>query len=269
MKPKLHYLLLLSFVFVFSACEEEEPAMLGANEGNVLTESASTTSSARSSGSRGSALSFNGTDQYVDVADDASLDMTDGFTVAAWVYLKSYKEWASVVTKGGIPSDENNYTIHQTGPAGGSDFGRLRFTGSSPNLPAFPFLESGTIIPLNEWHHIAVTYDGSDLTFYFDGQPDGGGNLPGPLVPNTNSLIIGADFPGGDEYWHGAIDEVKIWNVALKKQHIRVAMNAAAIPRSGDLSAHWRFNEGEGDMVSDKSTNGNDGIVANGAEWID
>ena len=218
---------------------------------------------------KGFSLRFNGFNEYVEVAHDPSLDLTDGFTIAAWVYLEDYDEWASIVTKGGFFSFDNNYTIHQTGPVGTGDEGRLRFTGSSPNLPIFPYLESNTKIPLNEWHFVAVTYDGSELTFYYDGQPDGGGALEGPLVPNDDFLFIGFDPTFDDEYWEGRLDEVRIWNVALKQVHIQAAMNGHASPRSDNLAAYWYFDEGAGTSVADSSGNGNDGSIINDADWIE
>ena len=199
--------------------------------------------------------------------DDPSLDMTTGFTITAWVFLKSYTEWASVVTKGGIPSDENNYTLHQTGPAGGGDFGKLRFTSDLPDLPLY--VESNTVIPLMEWHHVAMTYDGNRIRFYLDGKPDGGGIVGGPLTPNSDALVIGADFPGGDEFWHGAIDEVKIWNRKLRPWAIRVAMFLPASRYDRRLAGYWNFNEGNGNIAGDRSRNSNDGVLINGPLWID
>ncbi len=80
----------------------------------------------------GSALEFDGFDDGVDLMDAPSLDMTDWFTIAAWIYLYKYVEWASIVTKGLF--FENNYTIHQSGPAGGRDFWSFKvhrfFTGA-------------------------------------------------------------------------------------------------------------------------------------------
>jgi len=220
---------------------------------------------------RGYALSFNGDDNYVQVADHPSLDMTDGFTIAAWIYLESYTEWATFVTKGGVVDDggaltPNNYAIHQSGPSGGSNFGYLRFTGSSAALPLY--LESDTQIPLQEWHYVAISYDGTYLQFYYDGQPDGGGTLPGPLAPNDDPLHIGVDFPGGDEYWSGLIDEVRIWNKALKATHIRAAMNGHAAPLASALVGYWRFDEGSGNRAKDKSREKNHGTLVNGPTWV-
>ncbi|MGD9900056.1 MAG: LamG-like jellyroll fold domain-containing protein [Calditrichaceae bacterium] len=212
----------------------------------------------------GYSISFDGIDDYVQIQDDPSLDMTMSFTIAAWVYLEDYVEWASIVTKGGFDGDpelgENNYTIHQTAD------GRLRFTGCA-DLP-IPLPESNTVIPLNEWHYVALTFDGSMLQFYLDGNPDGAHALNGPLCTNDQPLNIGADFPGDDEYWHGMIDEVRIWNEALKPAHIRAAMNGHAAPKASALAGYWRFDDGSGITAKDRSRNKNHGRLMNGASWM-
>jgi hypothetical protein len=223
----------------------------------------------------GSALSFDGIDDYVAVPDDPSLDLTNGFTVAAWIYLAEYTEWASVVTKGGLPNgagDANNYTIHQSGPAGGgnpgwaTEFGHLRFTGSAP-LPA-PLPESNSIIPLNEWHFVAVTFDGTTLLFYLDGEPDGQHAISGPLGTNDEPLHIGVDFPFGDEYWHGRIDELRIWSAALTSAQIRAAMHGHSAPQASALAGYWRFDEGSGNVAHDRSRHQNHGELMGNPAWV-
>jgi hypothetical protein len=102
-------------------------------------------------GQSGSALGFDGVDDYVRVPDDPSLDMTNGLTIAAWIFLESYTEWASFVTKGGIVDDDgaltpNNYTVHQSGPSAASgEYGHLRFT-TGLGLAG----DSQSLIPLRE-----------------------------------------------------------------------------------------------------------------------
>jgi hypothetical protein len=219
------------------------------------------------SGPQGYALQFDGEDDYVMVPDADHLDLTDAFTIVAWIKIETYFEWASIVTKGG-QLDGNNYTIHQSGPMGGSDVGYLRFTGDNPNLPISPYLESSTQIPLNEWHFVALTWDGENLKFYFDGEEDGGGALEGPMNTNDEPLHIGVDFPGGDEYWHGLIDEVRIWNIALAPKFIRVAMNGRATPKSFALVGHWAFEEGTGNVAEDWSDYENDGQLMGDPQFV-
>ncbi len=222
-------------------------------------------------------LFLDGIDDYIVVPDDPSLDMTTGFTVAAWVYLESYVEWASVVTKGGVPDDAvesfNNYTLHQSGNGGGGTFpfdtepGHIRFTNGCIALPS-PMPESTTVIPLMEWHYVTLTYDGTDLKFYLDGHPDGVHSLPGTLCTNDQPLNIGADFPGGNEFWHGAIDELRIWNVALTDS--QVSESAAGVRRIlvENLVGDWHFNEGAGTTLTDYSGRGNHGTIMGGAVWL-
>ncbi|MDH5414541.1 MAG: LamG domain-containing protein [Flavobacteriaceae bacterium] len=249
------FLLSLSAVLTILSCAQRQPDVTDPPPADNSPKSATE--------SRGMALSFDGDSDFVVIEDSPSLNMTNGFTISAWVYLRSYTEWASIVTKG---TDDNNYTIHQTGEQGGSEEGRLRFTANSPDLPIY--FESNTVIPLYEWHHITLSYDGAALTFYLDGVEDGSGTMTGPLKTNNEPLIIGADFPGGDEFWDGAIDEVKIWNVALKAGHIRTAMNGHATPKANVLAAYWRFDEGAGTAVTDRSSNGNNGILIGDTQFI-
>ena len=221
----------------------------------------------KATGPKGFALLFDGDGDYVMVPDANHLDLTDAFTIVAWVNIESYIEWASFVTKGG-QLDGNNYTIHQSGPDLGNSFGQLRFTCSSPNLPVSPFLESTTQIPLNEWHFVAVTWDGETVKFYLNGEEDGSGSFAGPLLVNDEPLHIGVDFPGGDEYWHGMIDEVRIWNIALEHKFIRVAMNGRATPKSFALIGHWAFEEGTGNLAEDWSDYENHGELIGDPQYV-
>jgi len=245
---------------LFFSCEKQESNALLQENGSI--------SALKGGGPGGYALYFDGDGDYVMVPDAASLDLTVAFTVVAWVNIESYVEWASIVTKGYVDGD-NNYTIHQSGPLGGSDFGRLRFTCDRPSLPTSPYLESTTQIPLNEWHFVAATWDGATMKFYFDGELDGSGAFVGPLLANDEALYIGADYPGAVEYWQGMIDEVRIWNEALKQTHIQAAMNGSATPLARALVGYWRFDEGSGTVAGDRSKYKNDGVLVGDASWVD
>lgn len=217
---------------------------------------------------RGSALGFDGVDDYVRVPDDPSLDVTSGVTIAAWIFLDSYTEWASIVTKGGLPDDggaltPNNYTVHQSGPSAASgEFGHLRFT-TTLGLAG----DSHSIISLHEWHHVAVTFNGEEVRFFLDGRPDGVVPFFAQLEPNDDPLHIGVDFPGGDEYWRGGIDEVMIFNRALSHQEIRALRGDERESSSRALVGFWRFNEGEGDVAHDHSRYRNHGQLFGNPTW--
>ena len=215
-----------------------------------------------------SALSFDGIDDYVIVADDPSLDMTESFTIASWIYLEGYTEWASIVTKGNKPNT-NNYTIHQSGPNGPlyfTEFGKLRFTGCT-ELPTLP-TESKTIISLQTWYFIVITFNGLKINYYLNGKPDGSIDLRGPLCANDEPLFIGVDFPGSTEYWRGAIDELRVWRRTLSENQINELLTAGQVPLESALVGYWAFDEGSGLIAHDRSEEGNDGVLMGNPIWI-
>jgi len=220
----------------------------------------------------GSALSFNGIDGYVNVPNDLSLNATNELTISAWVYFDGEYpiEYSSIVTKGdntGISSVNNNYTLHSSGD------GRFYLTATTSGGGGFQVNSTNSPLDLNTWYHIGVSfaYDGAIgvVRFYINGSfvNEVSGPLDGTLLPNDAPLTIGVDFPINTEYWKGNIDEVKIWNEVLTESQITQAMSAAT-PRARSLMGYWRFNEGSGLTVRDRSSNHNDGTLVGGVSWI-
>ena len=162
-------------------------------------------------GVAGNALQFNGSTDYVEIADAPSLDMTNAITIAAWVKANSFGDWRGFVTKG---IENSPYAMQMWGD------GSLRFAWNW-GTAATGAVGSGLVnsqgkMPLDEWAHVAVTYEGSTLGFYLHGGLDTQ-ETDVSLVFGTSdeSLILGVDFPGGDEYFEGVMDEVRIYNRAL------------------------------------------------------
>jgi len=158
----------------------------------------------------GEALQFNGSTDYVEVADAPGLDITNTITIAVWVKANTFGDWRGFVTKG---LETAPYAMQMWGD------GSLRF-GWNWDSPAGAvgdgLRNSNAKIPLGEWAHLAVTYDGSTLRFYINGGLDTR-EVDVSLVFGTNDepLTLGCDFPGGDEYFDGAMDDVRIYDRAL------------------------------------------------------
>lgn len=150
------------------------------------------------------AASFNGTTSYIAIPNDAELNPTTAITIETWVYPKNL----GCVTFVG-KRYTNNYWF------GSCNSGRLRFYpkgGSS--------VDGTASLPLNKWSHIAATYDGAATKFYINGQLDfSSTTITGPIVPNTDSLFIGADVTG--YFYNGYMDNVRLWNVARTATQIQ------------------------------------------------
>src|SRR4029078_10382157 len=91
-----------------------------------------------------------GVNDWVTVADAASLDLTSGMTVEAWVRPSKLGGWRAVVVKeragGGVFGLDADAGAGR--PLGQVDIGGERNAVGS------------TALPLNVWTHLAVTYDG-------------------------------------------------------------------------------------------------------------
>jgi hypothetical protein len=170
------------------------------------------------SGKQGSALTYDGSNDYVTIPDAASLDLTTGMTVEAWVRpTAGGRAWRQAVlkeTSGGLA-----YGLYAFDDAGLPD-GYLS-TGSEFGVPG------PSALPLNAWSHIATTYDGTALRLYVNGKLAGQRSLTGSMTTSSRPLKIGGNAVWG-EFFKGQIDSVKVYDRALSGTELETDMNAAA-----------------------------------------
>src|SRR5262249_7431393 len=135
------------------------------------------------SGKYGGALSFDGTTAHVDIADSASLELSSGMTLEAWVRpAGSSSAWRDVVYKG-----NDNYCLEGTSASGGVPAAGGIIGGS------YGEAYGTTALPTNTWSHLALTYDGATLRLYVNGVLVGSMAKTGAIATSTNPLQIGGD----------------------------------------------------------------------------
>jgi len=159
----------------------------------------------------GYGLNFDGVDDYIDCGNSSSLNPTKSITIEAWIYPKDWGEngMGRIVTK------YNSYQFYVY-----SDGSRLSFYFWNVSNIANQAWSNTNSINLNEWQHVAVTYDGQYVKFYVNGIPAGQTTLKaGNLQFTTSNLLIG-NRPVLDRTFNGIIDEVRIWNRSLSDQEI-------------------------------------------------
>jgi hypothetical protein len=169
-------------------------------------------------GKFGKAISFNGTNAWVTVADNALLHLTTGLTVEAWVKpAAASTDWTAAVLK------ERGTT--------GLAYGL--YAADGPNKPPAGYINrSGTVVeaagasalPLNAWTHLAVTYDATTIRLYVNGTQVGTKAQTGSINSSTAPLRFGGDSVWG-EYFNGLIDEVRVYSVALTAAQVQADMN--------------------------------------------
>jgi hypothetical protein len=83
-------------------------------------------------------------------------------------------------------------------------------------------------LPLNEWHNINVTWDGTYIKTYYDGSLFNSIDKSGDVTENSSSsrYRIGADFFDSTYYTQGEIGALQIHSVALSSTEITSYYNS-------------------------------------------
>jgi hypothetical protein len=164
------------------------------------------------SGSKfGGGLAFNGTDDYVDCGNDASLFPSDAITVTLRVN----------------PGAAQNNFAGIAGKLAGANGWVLRYYNNKPSLrfgngTAYDDFGATGSTPTGEWTNFALTFDGTYYIFYFNGVAESPISATIGQISNLGtSVLIGSDALVADRYFNGSIDSVQIYNRALSAKEIK------------------------------------------------
>ena len=169
------------------------------------------------------ALEFDDVDDYVDCGNDASLNLTDEITLAVWVNTEDAgnSEHNPYVMKG-----DHSYAI------------KHHFSNSIE----FFIYDGGWHVAWfavdnsfnGTWHHLAGTYDGSELKLYIDGRLEAATPYVGSIDSSTFNVNIGRNTEVTGRLYEGTIDDVRLYNYALSSDEVRWLL--CDRPPRGDLN---------------------------------
>jgi sugar lactone lactonase YvrE len=209
------------------------------------------------SSSSGKALHFDNSNDYVTLPNLGLSGFTE-FTTEFWMNRDangSIQEPVSFGTGG-----RNHMEVALNWPSGGK-------LSIATNGYGSPVTTSAPAV--GGWHHVAVTYDKSQLKIYVDGVLK---------VTNTRTINIdnsnyriGAAGPQRNIYkMDGKLDEVRFWNVARTQAEISANMKKALSGGETGLLAYYNFENGSGTTLSDKTSNAKHGTLQNmvNASWV-
>ena len=149
---------------------------------------------------------FDGSNDYITIDNDASLNITDKLTIEAWVRWEGNNafNYVGIVDRHNPSGSLDSYFF------GFNSNSRLHFGTNGGNLQS-----SQTTWNIGQWYHIGVTYNSDGLLgkLYIDGQE-------ASLSSNTLDTMAGGDGPltiglrqQENLYFNGLIDELRISNV--------------------------------------------------------
>ena len=172
-------------------------------------------------GQNGAAVNLDGVNDYVQVGAQASLVMTSAASFSAWIYPTGA---GSEPTYGGvIINKEGEYEIVRF------PNGTIQWAFANSN-PGWNFINIGYVAPLNQWTHLAVTYDNGTIKTYANGNLvhsyQGAGAI-GDAITGQNDFRIGGR-QAASQHFQGRIDEVRVYNRALSAGEVSVLQTVAA-----------------------------------------
>jgi MYXO-CTERM domain-containing protein len=188
-------------------------------------------------------LSFDGSSTYV------SISTLSGFptgntphTTAGWVKVNALppaggRAWMLLLGNNGAGAE--HWLLNSNGNTQLGVYGGVQFA---------PPLAVGT------WHHIALTFDGTNLVGYMDGLS------LGSMAATYNfagvSLEV-AQAQNGEDYFNGQIDDLRIYNRALGSAEVSALAGGAGGPSAVGLTA----TAGNSQVVLNWTTSGGPGSV--------
>lgn len=167
------------------------------------------------SGSGGSIV-FDGTDDYVNVSDSTSLDIASEITEEVWVYINSYTDRGTLITK------NLSYYFQVTTDGTVQIYTYWNNGGSRANSA---YNSSTNTIPLNTWTHIAFTESTGGLRkIYINGSLDSSHQQEASIYTANDPVNIGGQT--STRWLDGKISQARVYNRELTSTEILQNYNA-------------------------------------------
>lgn len=209
-------------------------------------------------------LSFDGLDDFVDCGREEVVQLSGNtLTLESWFKIDTGDTRAEVFRSTVLamdhsePGNDQGYFLRASGAGQigwGFGDGMWHEVNSEPSVQLF---EPGV------WNHVAGTYDGTTQKIYLNG------NLILTSEPFTatvgvaplENLYIGSSPAFSDRVFNGGLAEVRIWNTARTASEIKEFSTQRITGAEPGLVAYWPIDEGEGQIITDLSTNALTGIL--------
>jgi hypothetical protein len=190
--------------------------------GNNGTVSGATLTTGRKGDANG-AYSFDGSNDFISVADDPTLDLSSALSISVWIYPEGgLVDGDSIVEKRETDGWGRYAVWTRVTVAPGVQFGGNDGIGPQTD----PRVISSATIGLDDWYHIVGTFDGSKLRIYVDGVPAGEADQTESFTQSDQPLYIGADpLPPDNKFFQGRIDDLRLYNRALDQSEIDLLFN--------------------------------------------
>ena len=214
--------------------------------------------------SQANALDFDGIDDYVDCGINTSLNLRSSMTIELWIKPNQNMgngKWDRLVNK-------DWYTGYFFGGKEGATNALAVALSGDLNAAVTP----NNTIDIGVWQHVGFVFDdpANTIKIYKNGVLISTSTWNGTITGNPNSSLT---LSQSSETFNGAMDDVRIWNVARTQTEIQTNMNTELAGTETGLKAYYLFNQGISSgnnttitSVTDKTANVLNGTLNNFAK---
>jgi len=219
-------------------------------------------------GNSNSAYSFDGNDDVVIPSSVSIETISNSFSISVWSKIDSFNNFGlfPIIDKNNLcPSTSGSTPLFINGSNSTNGYHYQSINCGTQNMIGI----EGESSILNQWVNTVVSYDGISLKIYRDGVLKSSNPYNISVSINSSNLTIGHALFGVPHFAYGLIDDIGIWNRALRETEIAAMHNGVSYSDtcnavSGSLTqglvGYWPFCGN----ANDDSGNGNNGTV-NGA----
>jgi prepilin-type N-terminal cleavage/methylation domain-containing protein len=165
---------------------------------------------------KGSCYSFDGVDDYIELADNPKLRMATGGTISVWVYPKALGGASAgrIIDKSTATNALDGYFIF----CGGTNTFGFRTNGENPYL-----LSLDNSVIFSKWQLVTITFNNSGRNIYINGiNVTSSGSSLTALPPNISGVVaIGNRATATDRTFNGYIDEIILYDAVMSSFKIQ------------------------------------------------
>jgi hypothetical protein len=168
------------------------------------------------------AASFNGTNQFLSVADNASINLSGtNFTLSCWYFVSALNTAnAYVFGKAVLNLLPLDYGFRINANTTTTQF--LWSTSGSYSVL------TGPSVVLGAWNHLTIVFDGTNLTMYGNGVAGTPVAMPAAIQNTANPLSIGLAGANNSQYLNGRVAAFGLWKRALTASEVTALFNSGA-----------------------------------------
>jgi len=165
------------------------------------------------------ALRFNGLNDNVSIG---ALDVNgDGLSLSAWIYADSFpgsSRDSRIISKARDTSSSGHFFMISSIAVGNEIRlrGRVKINGTTHTLIA----NSGNILDVERWYHVAAIYNGNTFELFQDGVQVASLSATGTVDRDSSVDVAIGSQPSGSKVWHGVIDDVRILQRPLQNSEL-------------------------------------------------